>query len=103
MKNTLTLFGFVLVSFVFTVISGNGQAINLQLQADYTLNTGAATPRFAIGDLNNDGWPDMVASTGIVGQPVSVLLNNGNGGFNAPIQFGNTLNATAVAIGDFNN
>ena len=79
------------------------QTINLQLQNNYTLGTGAASSRFAVGDVNNDGLPDIVTATGIVGQPISVLLNNGAGGFNAPIQFGANLNPTAVAIGDFNN
>src|SRR5438876_119755 len=103
MRNKLLNYASILIASVFISIGVYAQTINLQLQSDYTLGTGAATPRFAVGDLNNDGRPDIVTATGIVGQPVSILLNNGNGGFNTPIQIGPTLNATAVAIGDFNN
>jgi FG-GAP-like repeat len=84
-------------------ISVAAQTINLQLQSDYTLGTGSPTPRFAVGDLNNDGKPDIVTSTGIAGQPISVLLNTGSGSFAAPSTFGAALNAGVVAIGDFNN
>lgn len=94
---------FLIFFFAALITTANAQAINLQLQNTYTLGTGSATPRFAVGDLNNDGLPDIVTVTGLVGQPVSVLLNNGAGGFNAPIQFGSTLVATTVAVGDFNN
>jgi FG-GAP-like repeat len=84
-------------------ITAKAQTINLQLQNDYTLGTGSPTPRFAVGDLNNDGKPDIVTATGIVATPVSILLNNGAGGLSAPATFGAALNASAVAIGDFNN
>lgn len=90
---------------VFSFVVTQAQTINLQLQNNYTLppGTGAPIPRFAVGDLNNDGNPDIVTVTGQVATPVSVLLNNGAGGFNAAAGFGANLDATAVAVGDFNN
>jgi len=93
----------ILAACAFFQIMARAQSINLQLQNTYALGTGTATPRFAVGDLNNDGKPDIVTTTGIVNQPVSVLLNNGAGAFNSPATFGATLGATAAAIGDFNN
>ena len=103
MRSKLLTFGSILIAVAFIAVQARAQAFNLQLQGDYTLNTGAATPRFAIGDLNRDGWPDIVSSTGVVAQPVSILLNNGSGGMGTPALIGQTINAAAVAIGDFNN
>lgn len=95
----------IVILVICFVAANKAQTINLQFQSDYSLppGTGAPIPRFAVGDLNNDGRPDIVTVTGQVGTPVSVLLNNGAGGFNAAAGFGANLDATAVAIGDFNN
>jgi FG-GAP-like repeat/FG-GAP repeat len=85
-------------------INANAQTINLQLQNSYTLTGGTnGLPKFDVGDLNNDGRPDIVTASNMANVPVNVSLNNGTGGFSAPISFGATLTATAVAIGDFNN
>ncbi|MDQ3749981.1 MAG: VCBS repeat-containing protein [Acidobacteriota bacterium] len=90
---------------VLCIVLGGGfaqaQTINLQLQNDYTLGTGSPIPRFAVGDLNRDGKPDIVTATGTVSTPVNILLNNGAGSFGAPSAFGATLNASVVAIGGF--
>jgi hypothetical protein len=89
---------------IFGCHLAEAQTINLQLQSNYTLGTSVnGTPRFAVGDLNNDGKPDIVNTVGLVSAPVTILLNNGAGGLSAPAPFGTTLNASAVAIGDFNN
>ncbi len=93
----------VLIFFVVYPATIYAQTINLQLQNSYALGTGSPTPRFAVGDLNNDGKPDVVTATGTTAIPVSILLNNGAGGLSAPVTIGASLNATAVAIGDFNN
>ena len=53
----------------------------------------------AIGDLNGDGKPDIVA--GIEGA-VSVLLGNGNGTFQAPQIFSVPGGARALVLGDVN-
>src|SRR4029078_2281489 len=52
------------------------------------------------GDFNADGAVDLVtAGAAWDYQPVSVLLNNGNGGFGAPILAG--INGNAIAAADF--
>jgi hypothetical protein len=91
-----------LIGLIF-IAAAHSQTVNLQLQNDYAIGTGSATPRFATGDLNRDGRPDIVTSTSVAGQPVSVFLNNGTGGFAAPIPISVSYIASAVAIGDFNN
>lgn len=93
----------VLICSTIWTITTQAQTINLQLQNNYTLGAGTPTPRFAVGDLNNDGKPDVVTATGILSTPVSILLNNGTGGLNSPATFGASLNASTVVIGDFNN
>ena len=85
------------------IVTAHGQTVSLQLQNDYAIGAGAATPKFATGDLNRDGWPDLVTATSVAGQPVSVFLNNGSGGFAAVSPITVSYVASAVAIGDFNN
>jgi hypothetical protein len=53
----------------------------------------------AVGDVNGDGKPDIVAS---VGAQVDVLLNTGNGVFAAAQTYAVAANATSVALGDVN-
>lgn len=70
---------------------------------------GRATNDLAIGDLDGDGRPDIVATTNIndpmggssSGQLV-LLLNNGSGSFNETAQYPIDYNILAVATGDFN-
>src|SRR6266487_1345754 len=54
----------------------------------------------AIGDLNGDAKPDLVAA----GSPntLSVLLGNGDGTFAAKVNYGTVAGASSVAIGDLN-
>ena len=97
---------FILIINVW-IISAAAQSVNLQLQKDYPIGNTTGTPRYAVGDVNNDRLPDLVTlnlSTAN-SQPVSVYLNNGAGGFNAPLSNTDTPTAVttnAVAIGDYN-
>ena len=101
-RHILSITASILTGLIF-ITSAYPQTVSLQLQNDYAIGAGAATPRFATGDLNRDGRPDIVTSTAVAGQPVSVFLNNGSGGFGAPIPISVSYVASAVAIGDFNN
>lgn len=82
------------------------QTINLQQQNDYTVGTAVQTPRYAVGDVNNDGLPDLVTlNKGNVSSqgPISVFLNDGAGGFSAPLNTPNvTLSPNGVVVRDFN-
>jgi hypothetical protein len=58
----------------------------------------------AIGDLNGDGKPDLAsANQGLFVSTVSVLLNNGNGSFQAKHDYETGGNPGSVAIGDLNS
>ena len=78
---------FVLI-FSASAFIGRAQTVNLQLQNDYTTGIAAQPPIPTAGDVNNDGRPDLVvlnkANTTADG-PFAIFLNNGAGGFNAPI------------------
>ncbi len=69
---------------------------------DFNSGGGRLQPRsVAIGDLNGDGKPDLVA--GKIGT-VSVLFGNGDGTFGSKSEFGTggAGSSEAVAIGDLN-
>jgi hypothetical protein len=53
----------------------------------------------AIGDMNGDGFSDLV-ETAYLGSTVSVLFGNGDGTFQAPVQ--TTAFGSAPALSDFN-
>ena len=50
-------------------------------------------------DLNHDGFPDLIATTGS-SPTVNVFMNNGNGTFAAPVPYLPAYSATQVAVGD---
>jgi hypothetical protein len=54
---------------------------------------------FVIGDLNGDGWPDMIVSTN---GNLSLFLNGGDGGFVTPSGAFYTGSVTAFALADMN-
>jgi FG-GAP-like repeat/PASTA domain/FG-GAP repeat len=66
-----------------------------------------ATGRFpnsvAIGDLNGDGRPDLVTANSVTPEDtVSVLLNRGDGSFQAKLDYSTGRVPESVAIGDLN-
>jgi hypothetical protein len=82
--------------------------------ADVLLNAGAAgfaAPDYymagdqsgavAVGDLNGDGWPDLVLANRGTGD-VSVLLNRGDGSFEPEWPYRVGGSPAAVAIADLN-
>lgn len=105
MKNSL-MKATILVICAACSFTAEAQTVNLQLQSDYTVGGANFTPRFAVGDVNNDRLPDLVtlnpANLSTIG-PISVFLNNGAGGYGAALNTPNvTLSPTDVVIRDFN-
>ena len=110
MKTELTFYLIKSVSLVLifcaTAFIAGAQTVNIQQQGDYTVGIATVTPRYAVGDVNNDRLPDLVtlnkSNLTAVG-PISVFLNNSAGGFGAPINIQvDPLSPNAVAIGDYN-
>ncbi|MFD1873758.1 IPT/TIG domain-containing protein [Hymenobacter bucti] len=63
------------------------------------------TAGLAVGDINNDGWPDLVTANGY-DNTVGVLLNSGTGTFAAPATTyptGASSRPVNVALGDVNS
>ena len=55
-----------------------------------------------IGDLNRDGRNDIAVAFSTPREPVSVLFNQGNRQFSAPVNYNSCGNSNGVAIGDLN-
>lgn len=110
MKNKTTFYSIksasLMLIFCALTFAAEAQTINIQQQGDYTVGTAINTPGLAVGDVNKDGLPDLVTlnpnNSSLIG-PISVFLNNGAGGFGAPINIAaDPPNPFAVAIGDYN-
>ncbi len=87
-------------------ISTQAQTINLLPKSDHPNPGIAYAPSLAVGDVNNDGLPDLIATnrplTG--GDTIGVYLNDAAGTFSfTPLPAGSGLSARVVALGDFNN
>ena len=98
----------IITAIVTLAFNAAAQAVSIQLQSDYATGSAAGSPRYAVGDVNNDRLPDLVilnkANSTEMG-PIAVFLNNGAGGFAAPINITSptiTISPNAVAIGDYN-
>ncbi|MGB8166856.1 MAG: choice-of-anchor Q domain-containing protein [Chthoniobacteraceae bacterium] len=55
-----------------------------------------------VGDVDNDGNPDLIVGNSDGSQTVSVLIGNGNGTFQTQITSNIGMTATALAVTDFN-
>jgi len=68
----------------------------------YPIKPGANA--IVVGDINNDGNPDLIMTTVVLPQPyIRVLLGNGDGTFRAGPALHVASLATSLAIGDFNH
>ena len=94
-----------------SVLLGNGYgtfqpALNYP---SYATSSGIQPYSVAVGDFNGDGKPDLVVSnysnTGFpfeAGATVSVLLGNGDGSFQPPVEYAAGSGPLAVAVADVN-
>ena len=84
-----------------TIYRNNSTEGQLSFFLAAEINSLAPTFAIAIGDLNDDGRPD-IAFSNMGGNYISVALNNGNLSFGAPQNFTAGLNVEDIAIGDLN-
>ena len=82
-----------------SVLLGNGDG-TFQTKMDY--GTDGNSNSVAIGDVSGDGKPDLVAANpnASTSGTVSVLLGNGDGTFQAKVDYPTGLNPSSIAIGD---
>jgi hypothetical protein len=84
-----------------SVFLGDGHG-NLTLAS--TPPTGLYPVSIGIGDLNGDGWPDLVTSnpgTLVCCHSVTTVAGTGSGSFAAPTKLAATRDMTDLALGDF--
>jgi VCBS repeat-containing protein len=86
---------------VVQVALGNGDGTFGTPTAFNTNIVPDAPGRAAVGDLNHDGNPDIVATNGL-GHNIGVLLGDGHGGFTLAGTFNAGQLPAAVALGDLN-
>jgi hypothetical protein len=71
--------------------------------SDQIIQVSGSIAGVTVDDFNGDGKLDIATANNDATSSVSVLLGNGNGTFQAPIQLASVgLNPTAIAAGDFN-
>ena len=84
---------------VFSVSKPANATVGFQPPVSYPVGTGPAA--VAVGDFNADGTPDLAVTNSGSGD-VSILLGNGDGTFQAAVNFDAGMpNPEALATGDF--
>jgi hypothetical protein len=90
----------VAVSSGVGVRMGNGDG-TFQPQQTYTLGSYLTAKSVVVADLNGDGRPDLIV-TYSNSWMLSVLLNNGDGTFQSPINIATISSVSSVAVADVN-
>ena len=93
------------LSDMIAVLMGNGDGTFL---SPTTYEAGNYPEALALGDINNDGNLDIVVEDTCLSEDpeadaVAVLLGNGDGSFNHPLQYGVGHYPTSVVLGDLDN
>ena len=83
-----------------SVLLGKGDG---SFEAKRSYAAGGGPSSVAIGDVNGDGRPDLAIANGeLADNSVSVLLNDGAGGFEAKVDYPTGHSPVDVTIGDLN-
>jgi len=84
------------------VFLGNGDG-TFTPAPDILLPVGSnAYEGMALADVNNDGNLDILVTAGSTNSGVYVLLGNGDGTFQSPINVGSVVQPNSLAVADFN-
>jgi len=99
---------FMLPLVLFTLSSGELRANTLFGPPTIIPVSGTSQESIVLHDLNNDGNLDIIVGTACVDQKcanglVSVLLGNGDGTFQSPVQYQTDYGPGPVAVADVNN
>ena len=70
--------------------------------SDFPLNSNTTIYNSAFGDINGDGFTDIVVASN-VGETWGVLYNDGTGHFSAPVYYPLNFPPGSIACGDLNN
>ena len=82
------------------LLLGNGDGT---FQAPFLIQAGGDSPSLAVADFNGDGKTDLaVTNSGNGSNSVSVLLGNGDGTLQYPVDYATGNNPLSLAVADFN-
>jgi FG-GAP-like repeat/Abnormal spindle-like microcephaly-assoc'd, ASPM-SPD-2-Hydin len=83
------------------ILLGNGNG-TFQPAVHYDIDSqGESVYWIATADFNGDGNADLAVAD-YLGSNISILLGNGDGTFQSPVQYATTQTPSFVAVGDFN-
>ena len=91
-------------SFTVTVLLGDGSGMGFAATSydSYSPHGLPHANGLAVGDFNRDGYPDLAVAFSSVNF-ATVLLNQGNGTFKAPVAYATSGAPGAIAVGDIDH
>ena len=86
-------------------MGGGNTATHFSVSAGTTYPVGMNGSNYvvAVGDFNGDGKLDLAVVHADFTSTLSILLGNGDGTFQAAVDYGPVSNPSSLALGDFNN